>query len=99
MQTLEFTRALAEIVKELRVVQLVPLMQGWLTSPNLNPQTPLNAQEKERFSQMIFASHAGYDWLLRTEATRKILQSLKAQDLYEPTRMARIVSSVTSHPT
>jgi hypothetical protein len=60
---------------------------------------PVTEQEKEQYSALIFESHAGYDRLLRIEATRKILQGLEAHELYDAARLARLFIVVAASGT
>jgi hypothetical protein len=56
MQTLEFTRALKEIVKELRVQELISLLAPWL---NLTVATQIDDAQKNLFSSLLLDSHSG----------------------------------------
>ncbi len=107
MQTLDFTRSLAEIVTELRIKELFTLMQGWLLDPlrPLNPnlqahqqvqqQHPIPEDQKKQFASLLFNSHAGYDRLSRLESPSKILKGMDSSELYEPGRLARIMNLVS----
>jgi hypothetical protein len=90
MQTLEFTRALKEVMKELKVKELIALLAP-LTVRTANP---IDRDAKNQFSSLLFDSHAGYDRLSKNEATRKILQGLGAQEIYEPTRLGTLLTSL-----
>jgi hypothetical protein len=105
MQTLDFTRALTDIVEQLKIRELYSLMQGWLLAqlppqhPNQPHPIPVSEDQKKTFASLLFDSHAGYDRLSRIESTRKILSGMDAQELYEPSRLARIMNFVSSSST
>jgi hypothetical protein len=94
MQTLEFTRALTEIVKELKINELVSLMQPWLSSVNATP--PLGEPDKDRFTELTYTSRAGYERLLMVPTTGKILQTLNLQDIYDFARLRRLQTMISS---
>jgi hypothetical protein len=96
MQTLEFTRALLEIVEELQVGEMVKLLQGWLPAASAN--AGLSEDEKDRFQSLVLSSHSGFDRLTRVESTRKILEKLKLGEVYEASRLRRLVTAVSSAP-
>jgi hypothetical protein len=101
MQTLDFTRALTDIVAELKVRELFLLLQGWLITVPPNPQpnfqqTPVQDNQKTSFTSLLFESHAGYDRLMRAETTRKILEGMEAKQLYEPGRLGRLMQLVSN---
>jgi hypothetical protein len=89
MQTLEFTRALSEIVKELRAAEIVALLQPWL-SASTPPGTPLNEPEKDRFFSLVLESHSGYDQLSGAPRTDRILKGLNVSEIYDPARLRRL---------
>jgi hypothetical protein len=96
MQTLEFTRALKEIVEKMRVNELIATLGKWLASPaqpNQNP--PLTDQDKSQFSALVFDSYAGYASLLSSERTRRILEGLDVKDFYDPNRLRILVSAIS----
>lgn len=102
MQTLDFTRALTEIVAELKIKELHTLMQGWLLDP-LKPianqaanQHLIPEDQKKTFASLLFNSHAGFDRLSRIDLTSRILNGMDARELYEPARLARIMNLVSS---
>jgi hypothetical protein len=94
MQSLEFTRGLQEIVKELKIRDLTALLQRWLKENVIN----MDEQNKDCFASLLFDSHAGYDRLFSVEATRKILLGLSVQELYESSRMRRLLYLVSNAP-
>jgi hypothetical protein len=103
MQTLDFTRALTEIVKELKVKELFTLLQPWLVSNPTQPpnhptyaQSPLQEPQKSSFQALIFESRSAYDRLLAVESTRKILDGMGGKELYESARLARLVTLVST---
>src|ERR1039457_3528648 len=94
MQSLEFTRGLQEIVKELKIRDLTALLQRWLKENVIN----MDEQNKDCFAYLLFDSHARYDRLFSVEATRKILLGLSVQELYESSRMRRLLYLVSNAP-
>jgi hypothetical protein len=95
MQTLQFTRALREIVKELKVDELLEVLNKWLLGQNA--QVPQG--DKDRFAALIFDSHSGCDRLVSDDpCARAILQGLNLRELYEPARLTRLLNRVHSSP-
>jgi hypothetical protein len=93
MQTLEFTRALKEIVDKMKVDLLISTLQKWLaTLPNQNP--PLTEPDKSQFSNLVFDSYAGYSALASSERTARILAGLDVKDFYEANRLRILVTSI-----
>jgi hypothetical protein len=100
MQTLVFTKALTQIVADLKVRELLVILDKWLGKlPYVPPgsqqqqqqmSASLNDQDKQQYSSLILDSHAGYDRLSRIETTQKILQRLEANELYDPGRLTRL---------
>lgn len=93
MQTLEFTRALGEIAAGLKVHELIKILAPWLA---MDSGTGVSEIDKNQFVSLILESHSGYDRLLKSEGTRKILSGLHLQELYEPTRMRRLLVGVSN---
>ncbi len=96
MQTLEFTKALKEIVDKMRVGQIVSTLGKWLVSQPQGQNPNLSDQDKSEFSTLMFDSYAGYASLLGSESTRKILEGLDIKDFYEPNRLRILVASISS---
>lgn len=94
MQTLDFTRGLQAIVKELKIPEITALLQAWLIQQSI----PLSEQNKDGFAALWLDSRAGYDRLLGGETTKKILVGLNVQQLYESARMRRILYLVSNSP-
>ena len=91
MQALEFTRALKEIVEELKVKDLIALVTPWLGGTNAG----IPDADKDQFSSYLFDSHEGYKRLLRRPTTRQILEALQIGELYEPGRLRFMLARVT----
>ena len=103
MQTLEFTRALSEIVTELKIREVYGLMNIWLIAPFTAPpnpnqphQHPVPEEQKKMFASLLFESHAGYDRLSRIDSPGKILAGMDVKELYEPVRLARMMNLVSN---
>jgi len=96
MQTLEFTRALKEIVEELRIAPLVKLLEEWTTPGGQN--TAIASDKKQLFSALLFKSNAGYELLLRQPNTRQILEKMQVSQLYQPSRTLVMLSQLHNSP-
>ncbi len=96
MQTLEFTRALEEIVKELKINEIVAILLRWLPVPTPNAAIP--EPEKDKFQALVLSSHSGYDHLMLVRRTRTILEKLQLDELYDAARWRRLVVSLSSAP-
>jgi hypothetical protein len=96
MQTLEFTRALREIVKELRADEIVTTIQGWFQTQFAPQQPPpLIDQVKDSFSELLLSSRSGYDRLSTQPATGRILVGLGVKDFYDPGRIRQLIHSLS----
>jgi hypothetical protein len=91
MQTLDFTRGLERIVKELSIAELTVLLNGWLNGPNANLAEPT----KDKFAHLLLESRAGYDRLVQVVETKKILVGLEFKELYDPARIRHLLVSVS----
>ncbi len=99
MQTLEFTDALAEIVKALRAEEIVGVIQGWFGVQFAANQPPaLPEQSKDTFSELLLSSRSGFDQLSTRPTTGRILAGLGVKDFYEPGRMRQLIIGVSSSP-
>jgi hypothetical protein len=93
MQALTFVHGLNRVVTEMRVRELIALMQPWLV-PAANNQ--IQPAQKDQFTQLIFNSHSGYERLLQDQNTKELLNQLDASQIYEPSRMAKMLSTVST---
>jgi hypothetical protein len=104
MQTLDFTHALTDIVADLKVRELYLLLQALLVTmpepsqPNW-PQQPIQDVQKAAFTELLLASYAGYDRMMRAEVTRRILEGMEARALYSAARLNRMMQLVNNSPT
>jgi hypothetical protein len=96
MRALSFVDALERIVGEMKVRELITLLQPWLV-PAGNAQ--IQPAQKENFTRLVFDSHSGYERLLQSGDTRKLLQALSAGEIYEPGRMATMINTVSNAST
>lgn len=92
MQALEFSRALKEIVRDLKVKELLDIAQPWTTFPGNNNAVP--DQTKNQFAQLILNSNAAYEQLIKRADTRQILAQLNLASLYEPSRIRTLLGSL-----
>jgi hypothetical protein len=92
MQTLQFTRALREIVKELKVAELIGFLGPFVTTGTNNQITD---GVKDHFSTLLFGSHSGFERLAANATASKILRSLKVDTIYDPARMGKLLSALT----
>jgi hypothetical protein len=93
MQTLEFTRALKEIVKELKVPELISIMQPWM---NAGVQLVVDEATKGNFSTALLGSYAGVERLSQLEATGKILKGLGIHEMYSAPRLGKLLAAVSN---
>jgi hypothetical protein len=92
MQTLQFTKSLHEIVRELKVPELIPFLQPLLTHGNTSPITePM----KNHFSELLFTAHSGFIRLMEDPASNKVLKSLKVDEIFQAARMGKLLSLLT----
>ena len=95
MQTLQYTRALRKIVKELRVNEIIEFLQ-----PFVGPSTNFQVQQrhKDMFSDLLFSSRTGYERLIEDPSTARILDSLKVDAIYQPARLGRLLTILSQTP-
>lgn len=95
MQTLQFTQALKEILRALKINELAAVMQQWLLGTT-NEQ--LAEMDKKRFTGLLFDSHAGFDRLKKIDDTKRILERFSMAEMYEPARLQRMIVAVNNAP-
>src|SRR6266850_3989889 len=88
MQTLQFTAALKEIVKQLKAAELIAFLEPLLARGSTNP---VSESHRDQFSQLVMSSQVGFPRLLEDPATKKLLDSLNAVELYAPQRLGRLI--------
>jgi hypothetical protein len=94
MQTLEFTRALREILSELKVNELASVIRPWAAVGA--PAQPITDDNRNQFSATLFASYSGFDRLQHSASAAKILGKLNVGQFYEAGRMRRMLTSVST---
>jgi hypothetical protein len=92
MQALEFTRALEDILRDLKVNELLGVARPWTAFPGNNNSIP--DETKNQFAQLILNSNAAYERLVNRADTRQILAQLKLGTLYEPSRIRALLGSL-----
>jgi hypothetical protein len=95
MQTLQFTRALRRIVKELKVRELIDFLAPYITKGS---NLPVQQPNKDQFSELLFGSRTGFERLSEDAATAKILNSLRIDDIYRPARLGRLLAILSQLP-
>jgi hypothetical protein len=95
MQTLEFTRALKEIAKELKAAEIVDTVQKWLQATSGQPNS-LTDQDKDGLQELLLTSRSGYDRLEVREATGKILRGLGIKEFYDAGRIRQLMMSLSN---
>lgn len=95
MQTLEFTRALKDILRELKVDDLLTLIQPWLIQ---TPQqaTVLPQESKIKLSALLFDSHSGYQRLFQRANTRVILEQFQVGRFYAPGGLMVMIANISN---
>ncbi len=89
MQTLQFTRALVTITRELKVQELVGFLQPYVIRSMSS--VPVTDEQKDTFSSLFITSQIGYARLREDARIAKIMDSLGIPDLYSPQRFGRMV--------
>jgi|SRR5579864_579888 len=92
MQALEFTRALQEIVRELKIQELLEILKDWSTMFGNANQIP--DDRKNEFAKLLLNSNAAYERLARRAETREIMEQLHVVDLYVPSRVRVMLGSL-----
>jgi len=93
MQALEFAHALKEITHELRVQELLDVVQPW-TNPGASNQIPV--EQKQHFTKLLFSSYSGYEKLMTRPSTRKVLEELNVAEFWEASRLEGMVARASN---
>ncbi|NUN08902.1 MAG: hypothetical protein HUU54_06980 [Ignavibacteriaceae bacterium] len=93
MQTLLFTRTISEIVKRLKVAELIELI-----SPLINPETAVEVTPEQRvnLAELIFQSREGYSALSNSNECKAILESLGVKDIYQSANLAGMLTVINT---
>ena len=83
MQALQYTRALKRIVQDMKVVELLKLLDPLLGTANV----AIAEGQKQLFAQLLFGSRAAYERLAEDPTAKKIMRSLDVGSVYDPTRL------------
>jgi hypothetical protein len=94
--TIRYAKALQRIIEELKVRQLISLLEQILNppAPPANPHgtnRSISAAEKNEFSTLLFTSRAGYERLMEDATTAKVVRSLEIGEIYDPPRLGVLV--------
>jgi hypothetical protein len=92
MQTLQFTKSLHEIVRELKVPELIQFLQPLLAQGS---NTPITEPMKNQFSELLFGAHTGFIRLTEDPASNTVLKSLKVDEIFQAARMGKLLSTLT----
>jgi len=93
MQALVFTESLRDIQKELKIGDLITLLESLFSTPS---NQAISEDVKTRFSALIFSSHAGYEKLMENQDTRKILELMEVRRFYDPNVLTRMIAGISS---
>ncbi len=94
MQALQYTRALKRIVQDMKVVELLKLLDPLLGTANV----AIAEGQKQLFAQLLFGSRAAYERLAEDPTAKKIMRSLDVGSVYDPTRLSNLMVSFKSTP-
>ena len=103
MQTLQFTRALQQIVSKLKAQELITFLSPYLAPQAPHPShpqpTPIPQGSKDAFSTLILESVTGFSQLASDPDVKRIMDTLKLADVYAPPRMGKLLGAfnVASH--
>jgi hypothetical protein len=89
MQTLQFTRALRTMVEKLKTDKLMELLKPFLV---VGSAIQIDPSTKDTFAALLFDSRTGYTQLAEEPSTAKVLQSLELDEVYETSRLGRLLS-------
>jgi hypothetical protein len=94
MQSLEFTHALAEIADALHLKELLATVDPWLQSAN----APLTADQKKNFTQLLIRSNAAYQFLLKKETTRAVMDKIPIGKFLEESSVTNLITIIQPIP-
>ena len=91
MQALEFSNAFKEITRELKVVELIQAIQPLI---NVGQNAQVDEPSKQQLLTLLFDANAGYRQLRTKPAERELLDALPVGEMFEPSRLVTLVSSI-----
>lgn len=94
MQALRFTHSLKRIVAELKAKELVQFLDTFLVQGR--PNQPITQDAKNAFSSMLFESRVAFAALEKDPDAAKILADLQLNDLYDPARLGKLLSTFSA---
>ncbi len=95
MQAGTLINHLEEIVRELRIEDLVRFLAKFLSSQNA---VGITQEEKKSFSDLMFASQVGYSSLMADPEREAILKNFGLPDLYESQKLLSMMTVFNSAP-
>jgi hypothetical protein len=94
MHTFEFISGLEQITKQLKIRELLELIQPWVDS-NIGNQN-IAAEQKDLFTNLLLDSKAAYHELKRNSAEKSMLSELGIDQFYEPARLRAMMTALNS---
>jgi len=94
MQTLDFTNALNEIAEQLLLKDLLATIEPFLQ----RAQVPITSDQKKHFTRLLIKSNAAYQFLLKQESTRAVLDKSQLGELLEDARMSELINTLHGVP-
>src|SRR5579864_8788943 len=95
MQTLQFTRALKQIVEELKTDELFSFIASFVARGG---NTSINDQIRDTFSRLVMESRVGFSRLSEDPNTKSVLDSLKVNEVYAPERLGKLIRHLGAVP-
>lgn len=88
MQTLQFTRALKEIVIGLRAEELITFLNPLLASGSA---VPIGDGQRDFFSELVMSSQVGFARLSEDPQIKATMDAMSVSELYAPQRVGRLI--------
>jgi hypothetical protein len=95
MQTLQFSKAIDSIVKDLRSEELIEFIRPFFLFGGTNNITD---EQRDQFSSIIMSSRVGYAELIKEPIANAVMDSLRIGDLYAPERLGRLIRHLGAIP-
>lgn len=95
MQTIQFVHSLDATVSRLNAREISDFLRPLMTNA---PAVGIDETQRNRFSALLFESRVGFDRLMESPQTAKLINALKISDLYDPARLGKLVSIYQTSP-
>jgi hypothetical protein len=95
MQTIQFARSLRSTAARLKAREISDFLRPLMTNPSA---AQIDDTQRNQLSSLLFESRVGFDRLMESPHTAKLINALQISDLYDPARLGKLVSIYHASP-